>query len=246
MENPAGSKSPLSDAAERTAGASAGAAPARSDSNQIDAGLFWAIAVATIAILAFPLGSYFLSRADGNLLRTSAQMYEAKQYQQAIDAARSYLKQNPASSNAYNNIAISYLGLGQYDDAVRNAMEALRLDSNNELAKRNLNWIASERAKGGRTIQISQPPSAEAERLLNLSLQQYNEKKFSECAGSAKAALTAHPHYAEAYNNLAACEIELKHYDAAVAAAQEAIRLKPDFQLARNNLAWALQVRDGK
>jgi tetratricopeptide (TPR) repeat protein len=229
------------------------AAPAAvAGTNRINAKWFWAIAIGAIAILAFPLASHFLSNgplgsSGQNLLQVSGQKFQAKQYQAAIDAAREYLKKNPGSSDAYNNLAVSYLELGQYEEATRDVLEALRLNPSNELAKRNLGWITSERARAtGVAPPQAQAPPAGAATLLNASLRLYNEKRFAECKGTAEAALKIYPAYAEAYNNIAACEIELKHYDAAIVAAQEAIRLKPDFQLARNNLAWAIKVRDGK
>jgi tetratricopeptide (TPR) repeat protein len=253
MDSPEDSKAPLSGAEGRAARAeSRPAHQSRAGSNQIDSKWFWGIAAATMAIVAFPLASHFFSgasagAAEENLLQLSAQRYQAKQYRQAIDAARGYLQTNPGSSEAYNNIAVSFLELGEYDEAERNAKQALQLDPNNDLAKHNLSWVASERAKaGGGAMPLAELPPAPAVVWLNLSLQQYNDKKFSACTTSAKAAIKALPAFAEAYNNLAACEIELKDYDAAIAAAQEAVRIKPDFQVARNNLAWALKVRDGK
>jgi tetratricopeptide (TPR) repeat protein len=246
MDSREDSPAPLAAAEEPAAPAAA------AGTNRIDAKWFWVVAIAVIAILAFPLASHFLSNGSGgssgeNLLQVSGQKYQEKQYQQAIDAARGYLKENPGSSDAYNNLAVSYLGLGQYEEATRNVLEALRLNPNNELAKRNLSWITSERARANGVPPPTAPaPPAGAATLLNTSLRQYNERRFAECKGTAEAALKIYPGYAEAYNNIAACEIELKHYDAAIAAAQEAIRLKPDFQLARNNLAWAIKVRDGK
>ncbi|HZL55486.1 MAG TPA: tetratricopeptide repeat protein [Bryobacteraceae bacterium] len=212
----------------------------------------WIIVAAVILVLGYPIVQHLFfgtgtTAAQGNQLQISAVNYQNRQYQASIDAAREYLKSNPGSADAYNNIAVADLQLGQFDEAMRNVLEALRLNPNDDLAKRNLAWIVAEREKAhGGAAAVAQAPPAQAAALLNTSLQDYNARKFPECIASAKAALKVSPTYAEAYNNVAACESALKHYDAAIAAAQEALRLKPDFQLARNNLAWAIKERAGK
>jgi tetratricopeptide (TPR) repeat protein len=78
---------------------------------------------------------------------------------------------------------------------------------------------------------------------LNLSLQFYNQGRFSDSIDASRRALTLNPDYAEAYNNIAAAYAALGQWDDAIQAANQAIRLKPDFQLAKNNLAWATRER---
>ncbi|HXJ44063.1 MAG TPA: tetratricopeptide repeat protein, partial [Bryobacteraceae bacterium] len=83
------------------------------------------------------------------------------------------------------------------------------------------------------------PATAEATRYLNLSFEACRTEKAEECIALAKKALALNPSYAEAYNNIAAANEALQHWDEAIAAAREALRLRPDFQLAKNNLAWS-------
>jgi tetratricopeptide (TPR) repeat protein len=54
------------------------------------------------------------------------------------------------------------------------------------------------------------------------------------------------PDFAEAFNNIAASQIMLGNYDAAIAAANEAVRINPQVELYRNNLAWAYKEKGTK
>jgi Flp pilus assembly protein TadD len=74
---------------------------------------------------------------------------------------------------------------------------------------------------------------------LNLSLQYYNEGKYSESIAACRSALALRPDYAEAWNNIGAAQNQLEEYSQAAAACEEALRLKPGFELARNNLQFA-------
>jgi Flp pilus assembly protein TadD len=76
---------------------------------------------------------------------------------------------------------------------------------------------------------------------LALSLQRYQEKRYSETIDACKSALALKPDYAEAWNNLCAACNQLGRFDEAVTACEQAIRFKPDFALARNNLEYARQ-----
>jgi len=213
----------------------------------------WLVVGMVLLVLALPALMHFFpggtsGGAPANPLQLSYLKFQEKKYQESIDAANEYLKTVPNSAEAWNNIAVSHLMLGRYDEALRDAATALRLDPNSQLARNNLRWIVTERAKarGGNDVPTASAGVSKSAVLLNLSLQQYNSKQFAACVESAKSAIKLDPNYAEGYNNIAACESASGHYDAAIAAAREALRLKPDFELARNNLNWAMKERAGK
>jgi tetratricopeptide (TPR) repeat protein len=75
---------------------------------------------------------------------------------------------------------------------------------------------------------------------INRSLLQYRQGQYEQAIDSARRALQLDPNSAEAWNNIAAGDEGLHHWDEGIAAARKAIALKPDFQLAKNNLAWSL------
>jgi len=208
----------------------------------------WAIGVAIVALLAYPVvrsmghgdeGSDVAGQPGaGNLLNVSLQQYQAGHYEAAIAAAQAFLKVNPNSAEAYSNIAVSYLGLKKYDEAIQSAQQALRVNPDFQLAKNNLAWIQQEKAKAD-----GKAPAAGAitpEYFLNQSLTLYQAGRYQESIDAARQALKLRPEYAEAYNNLGAAYASMGKWDEAIQNAQQALRINPNFQLAKNNLAWAL------
>lgn len=180
------------------------------------------------AYIAHPV----VAKAD-TWLNVSLARYQAKDYPGTITAAEKVLAMDPHSAAAYNNIGAAYAGMGQWKQAVENVRHALEIDPDFQLARNNLAAYSAAASK--------QPVSSKTpEELVNDSLQMYQAHNFTGSIASAKAALAIRPGMAEAWNNIAASEAELKHWDAAVNAARQAVALKPDFQLAKNNLAWAL------
>ena len=61
--------------------------------------------------------------------------------------ARAALAVDPKSASAWNNIAVSFMGLNRVDDAFEAAKEAVALDPNMQLAKNNIAWMNQEKAK---------------------------------------------------------------------------------------------------
>ena len=170
-----------------------------------------------------------------DLLAASFRLYQEKKYDEAIALTKAILARDPSIAEAYNNMGVSYAGLGQWDEAARCLQEAVRLKPDYQLAKNNLVWIGQEKLK-----QAQPPRAGTAEYFLNRSLEEYQAGRFQESLNAALQALKLRPEYAEAYNNVAVARISLKQYDEAIAAAQTALRLNPNFTLARNNLAWAV------
>jgi tetratricopeptide (TPR) repeat protein len=171
-----------------------------------------------------------------DLLTLSLQYYQAKRFPEAIAISKAILQINPNSADAYNNMGVSYAGLGQWDDAVASLQAALRINPNYQLAKNNLAWVASERQK-------SAPKEGTPEFFLNKSLLEYQANRFPESIAAAVLALRLRPDFPEAYNNMCVSYIGLHQYDAAIAACQNAVRVKPDFALAKNNMAWAMSEK---
>jgi tetratricopeptide (TPR) repeat protein len=70
----------------------------------------------------------------------------------------------------------------------------------------------------------------------NLSLLNYQFRRYEQCVATAQEALNINPQYAEAYNNIGAAYVKLKQYDKAIDALKQALKLNPAFALAKNNL----------
>jgi tetratricopeptide (TPR) repeat protein len=78
-------------------------------------------------------------------LNVSLSEYQNKHYQASIDAAHRALQFNPASELAYNNLGAAYAALAQWDLAIQNDQQALRLKPDFQLAKNNLAWALSRK-----------------------------------------------------------------------------------------------------
>ncbi len=75
-------------------------------------------------------------------LNLSLKYYNEQKYKDCIEAAKKSIEANPTSA-AYNNICAAYNQLNQPDLAIEACNNALKLDTNNQLARGNLGWALS-------------------------------------------------------------------------------------------------------
>lgn len=215
----------------------------------------WLIVVVVVLLLVYPAARWVLNRraatpaatpgaaqSTGATLQTSLVAYQAGRYQEAIDAAKAVLSVNPQSPEAYNNIAVSYLGLKKYDEAIAAAQEALRIRPDMQLAKNNLIWIQQEKAKASRPA-LSADATAKLGQFLNAGLQQTQAKQYQPCIESSRQAIAIDAFSARAYNNLGFCQALLGQWDEGIKSAQKAVELDAGLQIAKNNLAWMIQEK---
>ena len=212
----------------------------------------WAImAVVVLLLVVYPAARWMLSRSGGAEplprageaeLQAALRSYQAGRFEDAITAAKAALAANPNSANAYNTMAVSYMGLHRVDEAIQAAQTAIRLQPDFQLARNNLAWFQQENAKAA--AQPVAPGTADQMgALLNLSQQQAQTGRFKECIDTATQAVKLDPGSARAFNNIGFCAANLKQWDEAIRNTQEAIRLDPSLQLAKNNLAWMQQEK---
>ncbi len=164
----------------------------------------------------------------------------------SIASARKALEIDPNSVEAYNNIGAGYGAMGQWDEAIKNEQEALRIRPDYQLARNNLNWYTQEKA-GGKSVVPAGPAGSgapNADELVNDSMRLAQAGRYEESLAAVRKALALKPDSAEAWNNMAADYESMHRWDEAIAAAQKAIALKPDFQLAKNNLAWSVSQKN--
>jgi len=81
----------------------------------------------------------------------SLAQYQHAEYAEAIASARRALQLDPNSVGADTNIGAAYGALRQWDEAIRNEHEALRLRPDFQLAKNNLAWY-EQASKGPMTL----------------------------------------------------------------------------------------------
>ena len=120
-----------------------------------------------LLLVVFPAARWTLSRgvsiprttaADRAQLQTSFELIQAGRYEEAVSIANAIIAVDPNSADAYNNLAVSYMGLHRVDDALEAVEQALRLRPDDELATNNLNWFQQEKAT---IVEQQGKPSAE-------------------------------------------------------------------------------------
>jgi len=219
-------------------------------------GRAWMLVILVVVLLAYPAARWALNRRTpapagtpaanaakaGASLQASLEAYQAGRYQDAITAAQAVLAINPDTAEAYNNIAVSNLGLKKYDEAIAAAQQALRVKPDMQLAKNNLAWIQQEKAKASRPA-VAPEVTAKVGQLLNQSLEHTKTRQYKECVSEARQATALDPFAAAAFNNLGFCQALLGQWDDGIKSVQTAISLDGTLQLAKNNLAWMQQEK---
>lgn len=178
-----------------------------------------------------------------DLVNSSLASYTAGQFQRSIDEARRALALDPHSAEAWNNIGAGYGALHQWPAAIAAEEQALKLNPSLGIAQNNLRWFVNQSAGNGLSRSHERPGALSVSDYVDLSQTLHQAGRYEESIAAAREALLLDNKSAEAWNNIAADEENLHHWDEAIAAATRALAAKPDFQLARNNLAWAQQQK---
>jgi hypothetical protein len=131
----------------------------------------------------------------------------------AAEDVRGYeveIEKHPADDGLHDSVAMLYLELARYDQAIAHFRRSLAL----------------------------KPKSAQAH--YNVGTAQAMAHQLDDAEGSFRAALRIDPSYANAHNNLANVLLALGRNDEAVEEFREVVRLQPTSEVAKKNLAAAL------
>lgn len=79
------------------------------------------------------------------LLNLSSEYYRTNKLAECVDAAGQATRLDPHNSNAFNNLGVCYAAVGLFDRAIQVEQEAVRLDSENQLAKNNLAYSLQQK-----------------------------------------------------------------------------------------------------
>ena len=116
---------------------------------------------------------------------------------------------------ARNSRGVAYIETGNYDGAIADLSEAIRLDAKNARAYNNRGWAHNEK------------------------------KNYQRALADLDEAIRLDPNYAYAYNNRGNAHRGKNDFDRAIADYSEAIRLDPKFAYPYNNRGWVhLERRD--
>jgi Flp pilus assembly protein TadD len=184
-------------------------------------------------------------------------------YRGAIDAYERALPLTPNYSLLHINLGVAYGGIQRNIDAERQFLQAIQIAPEDW---RSHVFYARWLAQIGRTeeglahaqialeqnsadeqamalVRALAPKGGTPEFFLSRSLAEYQMGRFPASIKTAEQALALRPHYAEAYNNIAAGYNALRKWDEGIAAAREALRLNPGLVIAQNNLSFAQQQK---
>ncbi|MBS0359494.1 MAG: tetratricopeptide repeat protein [Proteobacteria bacterium] len=136
------------------------------------------------------------------------------QYDRGIAYAKKALEHNASSIVAYNNIGYYNLKLKQYKLAEQALIKALQLDSNFDLARKNMVSLYIE-----------------------MGQEFASQNQYDRGIAYVKKALEYNADSSVAYNNIGYYQMELKQYNLSEQALSKALQLEPNYDLAKKNLA---------
>ena len=142
----------------------------------------------------------------------------------------------PGSPDSYMFYARWLLKQSRNAEAGAMIRKALELSPGNLMATGLRDKLAGENPNASKAAMTT------PERYLQVSLEDYQAKRYAESIAACQEALKLRPGYAEAWNNIGAACNQLGQYDRAALAFERALSLKPDFPLARNNLLYARRM----
>lgn len=155
-------------------------------------------------------------------LNQGVKMVKAKQFDKAIQYLNYSIKLKP-SANAYAYLAYSYYGKGDKANAVRNAQMALKMDPNNQIAKK-IAGSASAGASGKEMQYLQMGHKFMKAKNYDQAIKYYN--------GSIKVKPTA-----QAYQWLGTAYLNKGNKDMAKKAYQQSLQLNPNNPAVKNQLA---------
>ena len=164
-------------------------------------------------------------------------IYQGK-YQEAIRVYKETIDLNPTFAMAYNNRAVAYQNLKQYEKASADFNKVKEIKSNNSRVKNNTNPNAQKyEADIARYSQAIALNPNDAKAYHHRAWAYYMLKQYNSAVSDYTSAISIDPYYARAHKNRGMVYNLLKQYDAAIADYSKAIELNPNYTNAYANRA---------
>jgi tetratricopeptide (TPR) repeat protein len=152
----------------------------------------------------------------------------------------------PESADLHNVLGSALAASGNFEEAIAEFREALRLDPDSATAHWNLGRALTSPEEAvdhlRRSLQLD-PGNGQARYLLATTL--LESRQYEDAADQFRAALRLMPNSVEAHNNLGVALASQGKLDEAIDQFQQALTIQPEFADARRNLTTALQQAQG-
>jgi len=80
-------------------------------------------------------------------LARSLAEHQMSRYRESLASAQRAIAQRPDYAEAFNNVAAAHLALGEWDDAIKAAEVAVRLNPRLQIAQNNLAWARQQKTR---------------------------------------------------------------------------------------------------
>jgi tetratricopeptide (TPR) repeat protein len=138
------------------------------------------------------------------------ELFDQKQYAEAIDSFNAAIKLDPTQPAVYARLGDSYRELKKYDEALQAYDKAIELEPSNTNLLTNKGVVLNKMGKTKEAQKIfkeaaEKNPAGGAQSLYNLGVTMFNDGKMEEATNAFRQAIAADPNYAEAYYLLGTC-----------------------------------------
>jgi len=161
-------------------------------------------------------------------------------FAEAVPLLQKAITLSPLDLEARTLLMTIYSMTADWDKLLTLAQQSLRLFPQNPDVQ---NYMEAAQKKENELDIVDQKIKQHPDyaKFADLSVLNYQFRRYQQCVATAQEAAKLNPHYAPAYNNIGAACIKLMQYDKAIDALKQALAISPNFALAKNNLDSAEQ-----
>jgi tetratricopeptide (TPR) repeat protein len=177
-----------------------------------------------------------------NRITLSVAYINGNQAVRAISLLDSVIAEDGKNAIAWNDLCVAHTMQMEFNIAIEDCNNAIRIAPDFQLAKNNLNWAQDEKQKAITAITAQEqiaPASRNADSYLAEGLDDLHIGNYDQAIHSWRRALELNPKDALAANNIGSVYMTKKQPAIAISWFQNAIAMDPALQIAKNNLAWA-------
>jgi len=180
-----------------------------------------------------------------SLVREGLAHHQAGRLQEAEQAYREVLRQEPQHSDALHLLGLLAYRVGKLDQAADLIGQAITQDTANAVYRFNLGVVLQKQGRLDQAVDAYRravtlnPSHVEAQGNLAILLREQN--RYEDAVAACRQALHVRPDYVEAHNTLGAALKDLGKLEEAVASYERALQLNPNHVEALCNLGTALR-----